>query len=78
VYGAALVALVQGTFTGMRVTRRARPPPVTHVPWHALDPFDVLARLDEARGTQTHPTGGWPAPVTRVRATATALPACRR
>jgi cation-transporting ATPase I len=73
VYGAALVALVQGTVTGMRVTRRARPPPVTHVPWHALDPLDVLARLDEARGTQTQPTGGWPAPVTRVRATAARL-----
>jgi cation-transporting ATPase I len=70
VYGAALVALVQGSFTGMRVTRRPRPPPVTHVPWHALDPLDVLARLDEARGTQAQPTGGWPVPVTRVRATA--------
>jgi cation-transporting P-type ATPase I len=70
VYGAALVALAQGTLTGMRVTWRARPPPVAHVPWHALDGFDVLARLDEARGTQAQPTGGWPVPVTRVRATA--------
>jgi cation-transporting P-type ATPase I len=73
VYGAALVALVQGTVTGMRVTRRPRPPPVAHVPWHALDPLDVLARLDEARGTQAQPTGGWPEPVTRVRATAARL-----
>ena len=49
VYSAAFVALLSGRSAAMRALRLPLPPPVTHVPWHALDALDVLARLDEAR-----------------------------
>jgi cation-transporting ATPase I len=69
VYGAALIALARGSVAGFTATREAVPAPVAHVPWHALDPVHVLARLDERRassGRQSPPARG-PAAVARVR-----------
>ncbi len=68
VYGAALLALIQGTAAGLTVTRQPVPPPVAHVPWHALDQSQVLARLAEARDDAARPP-----PVGWLRATPTRI-----
>src|SRR4051812_3297614 len=47
VHSSALLGLYQGARAGRRATRRRAPAPVLHVPWHALDPEEVLERLDE-------------------------------
>ncbi|HEU4423921.1 MAG TPA: cation-translocating P-type ATPase, partial [Pilimelia sp.] len=70
VYGSALVALAHGTIAGVAATRPRAPAPVTHVPWHAMDAPEVLARLDSARAEadEREPGTGWLASgVERVR-----------
>ncbi|MFL6128820.1 MAG: hypothetical protein ACJ73E_07125, partial [Mycobacteriales bacterium] len=69
VYSAALAALVQGTLAGRRVMREPAPAPFLHVPWHALDPVDVLARLDGTRAQLEDAGSDGPA-WSRVRALA--------
>jgi cation-transporting ATPase I len=60
VYGAALLALAHGTVAGLSATRGQVPAPVTHVQWHAMDPLEVLARLDSSRAEQDGaPDPGW-------------------
>jgi len=49
VHTATLMAIVQGTVAGLRIVREPVPPRLMHVPWHALDAVDVLARLDRLR-----------------------------
>jgi cation-transporting ATPase I len=70
VYSAALISLAQGTVAGLQVARRPAPPPFAHVPWHALDALDALARLDETRAAEPQPAPGRPTPLTQARATA--------
>jgi len=72
VYGTALAALAQGTIAGLRVMREPAPKPFLHVPWHALDPVDVLARLDgtRAQGDEAGSAGSSGRPWMRVRALA--------
>jgi len=61
VHGAAAVALLLGTAAGLSAARARLPALVTHVPWHALEALDVLARLDAARAEEApHPE---PAPL---------------
>ncbi len=73
VYGAALLSLLQGTLAGLRVIHRSMPQPVPHVPWHALDPWDVFASLDEiGDAADTTPTDGSTG-VARLRAMAAHL-----
>jgi len=55
VYGSALISLLQGTVAGFLATRERVPAPVAHVPWHALDAHEVLARLDAARAEAASP-----------------------
>ena len=55
VHGAGAVALGVGTVSGFTAVRARLPAPVTHVPWHALEAPDVLARLDAARAAQEQP-----------------------
>ncbi|MFW3168741.1 HAD-IC family P-type ATPase [Geodermatophilus sp. CPCC 206100] len=43
-------ALVDGTWSAVRVAGRPAPPPAVHTPWHALDPDDVLGRVADLRG----------------------------
>jgi cation-transporting ATPase I len=47
VYSSALLGIYQGARVGRRATRGRAPAPVIHVAWHALDPTEVLERLDE-------------------------------
>jgi cation-transporting ATPase I len=47
VHTSALLGLYQGARAGRGATRRRTPAPVVHIPWHALDPTEVLERLDE-------------------------------
>ena len=47
VHTSALLGLYQGARAARSATRRGSPAPVVHIPWHALDPVDVLERLDE-------------------------------
>src|SRR5204862_4469783 len=61
VCGAAAAALVIGTVSGLTAVRGRLPAPVTHVPWHALEAADVLARLDATRA------GEPPEPASPVR-----------
>lgn len=82
VYGSALVALAHGTIAGMSAVRQPLPAPVTHVPWHALDALDVLARLDAARA-ESDPTHEESPPwlaaaTTRTRQIARQLPGSSR
>ena len=49
VHTAALAALMSSTVAALRVSGTGPPRPVRHVPWHALDPVDVLAALDGTR-----------------------------
>src|SRR6266545_2264030 len=80
VYGAAAVALVQGTVAGLAATRRRMPALVTHVPWHALDVHDVLARLDADRSepaSEPEP-GRLPAAAARLREFGDRLPGAAR
>ncbi|MDP9461018.1 MAG: cation-translocating P-type ATPase, partial [Actinomycetota bacterium] len=44
---ATTVAMLDGAWTAVRIARRPVPPPSVHTPWHALDPDDVLRRLDD-------------------------------
>lgn len=46
---AGLVALVQGTATGLRVTRSGAPQRVIRVRWYELDSMEVYRRLQQAR-----------------------------
>jgi cation-transporting P-type ATPase I len=80
VYGAALVALLHGTIAGLAATRQRAPVAVTHVPWHALDALEVLARLDATRTETDHePTPGWlPNAVTGVRDLGRRIPGSSR
>ena len=50
VHSSALLGLWHGTRAARRATGGRPPAPIMHVPWHALEPADVLARLDEAAG----------------------------
>src|SRR5205814_5192156 len=52
VHAAAATALVLGTASGLAAVRARLPVPVTHVPWHAWEAPDVLARLDAARADE--------------------------
>ena len=76
VYGAALVALATGTLAGAAATRQRLPAPVTHVPWHALDAVDVLARLDAARAgsSAADDAGWWTATTAGIRRIGAAVP----
>ena len=76
VYGAALVAVVTGTLAGAAATRQRLPAPVTHVPWHALDAVDVLARLDAARvaSTAAEEDSWWTATAARMQAIGARVP----
>jgi cation-transporting ATPase I len=47
VHTSALLGLYQGARAGRSATRRRAPAPFIHVAWHALDPAEVLDRLDE-------------------------------
>ena len=80
VYGAALAALLHGTVAGLAATHRGAPPPITRVPWHALDAVDVLAHLDAARaGEERKPAPGWlPGAAERVRAAGARIPGVAR
>ncbi|MGR7027011.1 HAD-IC family P-type ATPase [Geodermatophilus sp. URMC 62] len=42
---ATVAAILDGTWTALRVARRPDPAPSVHTPWHALDPDDVVRRL---------------------------------
>ena len=65
VYSAGFVALLRGTTVGLRATRQHPPTPVVHVPWHALDPPDVLSRLRQPATQQQQSL--WVASVERAR-----------
>jgi len=45
VHSSALVALLTGTTTAWGLTRHRVPDPIHHIPWHALEPREVLTRL---------------------------------
>ena len=55
---AAGSALLSGTFAAWQVDRAAPPEPVPHIPWHALEADEVLARL----GAPAPPVEDGPAP----------------
>ena len=57
VQGTALASLVMGAATARSAMRAPLPPPVPHTAWHAMDPAEVLARLEEAAGGRAMPDG---------------------
>src|SRR3954463_12318177 len=59
VHTSALLGIYQGARAARGATRRRAPAPVIHIPWHALDPAEVLERLDEL-STQTRAQQGPP------------------
>ncbi len=44
---ATVSTMTVGTITAVRVARRPVPAPTVHTPWHALDPDEVLRRLED-------------------------------
>jgi cation-transporting ATPase I len=44
---ATTFAMLDGAWTAARVARQPEPQPSVHTPWHALDPDDVVKRLDD-------------------------------
>jgi cation-transporting P-type ATPase I len=52
VYTAAFVALTVGTAGALRAASGPAPAAIRHVPWHALEPSEVVARLAATNGTR--------------------------
>ncbi|TFV71925.1 cation-translocating P-type ATPase [Blastococcus sp. CT_GayMR19] len=44
---ATTVTMLDGAWTAVRLARRPDPAPAVHTPWHALEPDDVLRRLED-------------------------------
>jgi cation-transporting ATPase I len=65
---ATTVAMLDGAWTAVRLNRRPEPPPSVHTPWHALDPDDVLRRLDDLPAETTTAEHPFLAPVRAVAA----------
>ncbi|SHN55451.1 cation-transporting ATPase I [Geodermatophilus obscurus] len=61
---ATTVAMLGGTWAGVRAAGRPVPPPTVHTPWHALDPDEVLRRVGELPVAE----GARPVRFRRVRA----------
>ncbi|TQN42729.1 cation-transporting ATPase I [Blastococcus colisei] len=70
---ATAFTMLDGAWAAVRLARRPEPPPSVHTPWHALDPDDVLRRLEDLPAEEAPPRRGLAVPVRAV----TALPVVR-
>ena len=52
-----LLSLIQGAYAGRSVALADPPSPVPRTAWHAMDPADVVARLDAARANGSGSSG---------------------
>ena len=60
---ATAITMLDGAWTAVRAVRRPEAPPAVHTPWHALDPDDVVRRLEELPAAPESSVHPWMAPV---------------
>src|SRR3954454_7642429 len=65
---ATTFTMLDGAWTAGRLARRPEPPPSVHTPWHALDPEEVLRRLDDLPDATSPRRHAWLAPVRAMNA----------